>query len=150
MNWSDLGGWDEYKPPPHRFNHERVPILQSNDHVLWTLRCYRGTSLRRNSSTGSNPSRNLKLRLFLIPLVDNLANPRVRYSSLRLAIHSDDLSEIFWRPFRKSLNPKCERSLLRRPLSQRNYLRRHLQTQILYPLALTLAIEILHPWRKTR
>ena len=138
MNWLDPGGWDVYKLPPHCFNHEQVPSLRSNGRILWNLHSYRGTSLRRNSSTSLNPSRNLKLRLLLIPPMVNLANLGVRCSGLKLAIHSDGLLEIFWRHFRKSLNLNCEKSPLHRPLSQRNCrLLHHRQTRRLPPLAPT-------------
>ena len=150
MDWSDPEVWDGYKPPPPYFNRGQVPSLRDNDHVLWTSRHYRGTSLRKNSSTGLNPSPNPKLRLHPVPPMANLANLRVRYSSLNLAIHSDGLLGIFWRLFRKKLNPRREKNLRRRPLSQRNCLRHRRQPRRSLPPALTPATKILHLWRTTQ
>src|SRR5882757_5579184 len=71
MDLSDLGVWDGYKLLSPSFNHEQAPSLRDDGPILWTLRCYRGTSLRGNSSTNSSFSRNLKVRpLLLLPIRD--------------------------------------------------------------------------------
>lgn len=147
MDWSVLGLWDGYKPPRPCFNRGRAPSLRDNGYTPWTPRCCRRTSPRRTLSTSSSPSPNLKLWLLLIQLAVGLASLRTRRSNRKLGIHFDDLLGIFWRPFRKNLNPKREIDLRRRPLSQRSCLRRHRQTRRSSPPALTPAIKTLHPWR---